>query len=102
MPEQIPLAISYLDTLEGEYIPKSEQRENTNQRSNSHMYAHNINALLNHYDTIYTTWNTELYPALRSVDSPIAGRLYDRFKDGYAFLMLLHQSITGKYPALIK
>ncbi|WP_368870086.1 phage antirepressor N-terminal domain-containing protein [Proteus mirabilis] len=102
LPEQIPLAISYLDALEGEYIPKIDQKGKINTRVNSDLDAHNIKALLNHYEAIYTAWKVDLYPALRSVDSPIAGRLYDRFTDGYAFLMLLHHSITGKHPVLTK
>lgn len=102
LPEQIPLAISYLDALEGEYIPKDTPRQATQERADRNMDAHNIKALLNHYEAIYTAWKVELYPALRSIDSPIAGRLYDRFIDGYAFLMNLHQSITGKHPVLIK
>ncbi|MER1722705.1 phage antirepressor N-terminal domain-containing protein [Proteus mirabilis] len=102
LPEQIPLAISYLDALEGEYIPKETPREVTQERVYRNMDVHNIKALVNHYEAIYTAWKVELYPALRSVDSPIAGRLYDRFQDGYSFLMNLHQSITGKHIVLTK
>lgn len=101
LPEQIPLAISYLDALEGQFIPKEDPRENTNQRVNKDIDAHNVNALAKHYEVIYTAWRFELYPALRNIDSPIAGRLYDRFKDGYVFLRYLQESINGKRPALI-
>lgn len=101
LPEQIPLAISYLDALEGQFIPKEDPRENTNQRVNRDIDVHNVNALAKHYEVIYTAWKFELYPALRNVDSPIAGRLYDRFKDGYVFLRYLQESINGKCPALI-
>ncbi|MER5101756.1 phage antirepressor N-terminal domain-containing protein [Morganella morganii] len=101
LPEQIPLAISYLDALEGQFIPKEDPRENTNQRVNRDIDVHNVNALAKHYEVIYTAWKFELYPALRNIDSPIAGRLYDRFKDGYVFLRYLQESINGKRPALI-
>ncbi|MHD0616713.1 ORF6N domain-containing protein [Morganella morganii] len=101
LPEQIPLAISYLDALEGQFIPKEDPRENTNQRVNRDIDVHNVNALAKHYEVIYTAWKFELYPALRNIDSPIAGRLYDRFKDGYVFLRYLQESINGKYPTLI-
>ncbi|MBB6658655.1 phage antirepressor N-terminal domain-containing protein [Proteus mirabilis] len=102
--DQIPDAVEYIHkfVLEGEYIPKDTPREVAQEKTNHDLDAHNIKALLNHYEAIYTTWKVELYPALRSVDSPIAGRLYDRFTDGYAFLMLLHHSITGKHPVLTK
>lgn len=97
-PEQLPIAIEYIHrlALEGEFIP-AKNNSNDKQRD---IDAHNIKALTKHYEAIYTAWKVELYPALQNVNSPIAHRLYDRFKDGYAFLMLLHQSITGKHPAL--
>lgn len=102
--DQIPDAVEYIHkfVLEGEYIPKEDLEEKINTRVNSNLDAHNIKALLNHYEAIYTAWKVDLYPALRSVDSPIAGSLYDRFKDGYSFLMLLHKSITGKHIVLTK
>ncbi|HHZ6761354.1 TPA: phage antirepressor N-terminal domain-containing protein [Proteus mirabilis] len=102
--DQIPDAVEYIHkfVLEGEYISKDTPREVAQEKTNHDLDAHNIKALLNHYEAIYTTWKVELYPALRSVDSPIAGRLYDRFQDGYSFLMNLHKSITGKHPVLTK
>ncbi|HBN5548779.1 TPA: phage antirepressor N-terminal domain-containing protein [Proteus mirabilis] len=102
--DQIPDAVEYIHkfVLEGEYIPKDTPREVAQEKTNHDLDTHNIKALLNHYEAIYTTWKVELYPALRSVDSPIAGRLYDRFQDGYSFLMNLHKSITGKHPVLTK
>lgn len=102
--DQIPDAVEYIHkfVLEGEYIPKETLREVTQERVYRNMDVHNIKALVNHYEAIYTAWRVELYPALRSVDSPIAGRLYDRFQDGYSFLMNLHQSITGKHIVLTK
>ncbi|EPF9820894.1 phage antirepressor N-terminal domain-containing protein [Providencia stuartii] len=102
LPEQIPLAISYLDALEGEYIPKKDPRETTHLYVNKDRDIHNINALAKHYEAIYTAWKVEIYPALRSIDSPVAPRLYDRFKDGYSFLRMLQESLNGKHPVLIK
>lgn len=99
LPEQIPLAISYLDALEGEYIPK--QQEIANLSADKERDIYNVNALAKQYEAIYTAWKVDLYPALVSMDSPIAKRLYDRFKTGYAFLMYLQTSLNGKHPALI-
>ncbi|WP_053091296.1 phage antirepressor N-terminal domain-containing protein [Morganella morganii] len=99
LPEQIPLAISYLDALEGEYIPK--QQEIADLSANKERDIYNVNALAKQYEAIYTAWKVDLYPALVSMDSPIAKRLYDRFKTGYAFLMYLQTSLNGKHPALI-
>ncbi|MEY0091442.1 phage antirepressor N-terminal domain-containing protein [Providencia rettgeri] len=102
--DQIPMAVEYVHKLvmEGEYIPKEDPRETTHLYVNKDINIHNINALAKHYEAIYTAWKVELYPALRSVDSPIAVRLYDRFKDGYSFLRMLQESLNGKHPALIK
>ncbi|MBS3840255.1 phage antirepressor N-terminal domain-containing protein [Proteus mirabilis] len=102
LPEQIPLAISYLDALEGEYIPKETPREVTQERANRDMDAHHVNALAKHYEAIYTAWKVELYPALVGVDSPIAYRLRDRLQDGYSILIRLQESLNGKHPVLIK
>ncbi|ELZ9636709.1 ORF6N domain-containing protein [Proteus mirabilis] len=102
LPEQIPLAISYLDALEGEYIPKETPREVTQERTNRDMDAHHVNVLAKHYEAIYTAWKVELYPALCSVDSPIAYRLRDRLQDGYSILIRLQESLNGKHPVLIK
>ncbi|MEY0006143.1 phage antirepressor N-terminal domain-containing protein [Providencia rettgeri] len=102
--DQIPMAVEYVHKLvmEGEYISKDDPRETTHLYVNKDRDVHNINALAKHFEVIYTAWKVEIYPALRSVDSPIAGRLYDRFQDGYSFLMRLQESINGKHPALIK
>ncbi|WP_025155107.1 Rha family transcriptional regulator [Morganella morganii] len=102
-PEQLPAAIEYIHrlALDGEYIPKDDPREVTHLYVNKDLDVHNVNALAKHFEAIYTAWKAELYPALMSVDSPIAGRLYDRFKDGYSFLMRLQESLNGKHPALI-
>ncbi|WP_080740676.1 phage antirepressor N-terminal domain-containing protein [Morganella morganii] len=99
LPEQIPLAISYLDALEGEYIPKQQKIASLSADKERDIY--NVNALAKQYEAIYTAWKVDLYPALVSMDSPIAKRLYDRFKTGYAFLMYLQTSLNGKHPALI-
>ncbi|MEX6112537.1 phage antirepressor N-terminal domain-containing protein [Providencia stuartii] len=88
--------------LEGEYLPKDDPRETTHLYVNKDRDIHNINALAKHYEAIYTAWKVEIYPALRSIDSPVAPRLYDRFKDGYSFLRMLQESLNGKHPVLIK
>lgn len=102
--DQIPDAVEYIHkfVLEGEYIPKDDPRETTHLYVNRDRDIHNINALAKHYEAIYTAWKVEIYPALRSIDSPVAPRLYDRFKDGYSFLRMLQESLNGKHPVLIK
>lgn len=102
--ELLPEAVDYIYkvALEGEYIPKETPREVTQERTNRDMDAHHVNVLAKHYEAIYTAWKVELYPALCSVDSPIAYRLRDRLQDGYSILIRLQESLNGKHPVLIK
>ncbi|HAG2139065.1 TPA: Rha family transcriptional regulator [Salmonella enterica] len=58
--------------------------------------AYNVNALLTHLNVMYETWNTQIEPALRKIESPLAGRLHDRFKDGMIFARYVEQSLNGK------
>ncbi len=97
----LPEAVDYIYSvaLEGEYIPK--QQEIASLSADKERDIYNVNALAKQYEAIYTAWKVDLYPALVSMDSPIAKRLYDRFKTGYAFLMYLQTSLNGKHPALI-
>lgn len=58
--------------------------------------AYNINALAKHYEAIYQIWKEELRPALKTLNSPVYGRLYDRFQDGYVFVKYLQQDLNSK------
>lgn len=58
--------------------------------------AYNINALLIHLNVMYEVWSTQIEPALRKIESPLAGRLHDRFKDGVIFARYVEQSLNGK------
>ncbi|WP_430624132.1 ORF6N domain-containing protein [Providencia rettgeri] len=67
--------------------------------------AHNINALAKHYDVFYKAWKESIYPMLRKMESPLAGKLVDRFQDGYAFTMILKREfnerlLNGEVPRL--
>ena len=50
--------------------------------------AYNLNALASHYEFMYTAWKTQIYPALKAIESPLASRLYDRFSDGAVYLSI--------------
>lgn len=58
--------------------------------------AYNINALLIHLNVMYEVWSTQIEPALRKIESPLAGKLHDRFKDGVIFARYVEQSLNGK------
>lgn len=61
--------------------------------------AHNINSLAGHYEFFYSAWKEEIYPALKLLGSPLAGRLRDRFQDGNAFVTRLKQDINRRLSA---
>lgn len=59
------------------------------QISDREMHAHNVNAMFDHYGVMYEAWRYQIEPALRAIESPLAGRLHDRFSDGAAFMKLI-------------
>ncbi|AML34389.1 BRO-N domain-containing protein [Klebsiella aerogenes] len=54
-------------------------------------HAYNANALAKHYAVMYEAWKNQIYPALRAIESPLASRLCDRFKDGAIFMMYVQK-----------
>lgn len=54
-------------------------------------HAYNANALAKHYAVMYEAWRNQIYPALRAIESPLASRLCDRFKDGAIFMMYVQK-----------
>lgn len=54
-------------------------------------HAYNVDALAYHYEFMYQAWKTQIEPALRAIESPLAGRLCDRFQDGKAFMNYVKQ-----------
>lgn len=82
--DQVDQAIEYVHriVLDGEYIPDSED----GSPSERERLAYNINAAITHFQAINDEWNRNIYPSLRSIGSPIAGKLHDRFVDGHIFL----------------
>lgn len=53
-------------------------------------------AAFEHYDLMYEAWSTQIEPALRLIESPLAGRLHDRFAESNAFLTQINNSLQAK------
>ncbi|MBX9475131.1 antA/AntB antirepressor family protein [Yersinia enterocolitica] len=68
----------------------------TNPVSQSEIDAYNINALAQHYQVMVDAWSYQIEPALRKIESPLAGRLRDRFIDGAIFLSYVKKSLNEK------
>lgn len=62
-----------------------------NEPSIRETHAYNVNALAKHYEVMYQAWKDQIYPALRAIESPLATRLCDRFKDGAIFMMYVQK-----------
>lgn len=67
--------------------------------------AYNVDALAKHFRVLLEAWREQIYPALRKLESPLAGRLVDRFTDGAVFLSRIEKSIhsrlqSGQKPRL--
>jgi prophage antirepressor-like protein len=54
-------------------------------------HAYNVDSLCMHYQVMYEAWKTQIEPALRAIESPLAGRLHDRFQDGKVFMSYVKQ-----------
>lgn len=59
------------------------------QISDQEMHSHNVNAMFDYFSVMYEAWRYQIEPALRAIESPLAGRLHDRFSDGAAFMKLI-------------
>lgn len=72
-----------LDILDREvaiHIPE------TSMPSDREKHAYHVEALFTHYEVMYEAWKNQIEPALRAIESPLAGRLCDRFNDGKVFM----------------
>ncbi len=57
---------------------------NVNPAFDFKMHVHNINVACIHLDAMHEIWRNELSPALRTLGSPVAGKVVDRLKDACA------------------
>lgn len=58
----------------------------TNEPTQRERHAYNISALDIHYQAMYDMWINQIEPALRAIESPLAGRMHERFKDSSVFM----------------
>lgn len=58
--------------------------------------AYNAQCLMQHYRVFLEAWTHQIEPALEKLESPLVGKLHDRFGDGWIFLNSLEKSLSGK------
>lgn len=79
-------------TLHGNAIPAPVPTE----PSPAERDAYNVQCLMQHYRVFYEAWVQQIEPALKNLESPLVGKLHDRFGDGWIFLNSLEKSLSGK------
>ncbi|CAI1780296.1 phage antirepressor N-terminal domain-containing protein [Serratia proteamaculans] len=87
-PHQNTEAVDYLlaKVINGEFSNKLESKAAITPEFDFQMYVHNANVACIHIDFIHKAWREELYPALKSLESPLAVKLYDRIMDAGAII----------------
>lgn len=79
-------------TLHGNAIPAPAPSEPTPAERD----AWNVQCLMEHYRVFLEAWVQQIEPALKKLESPLVGKLHDRFGDGWIFLNSLEKSLSGK------
>lgn len=59
--------------------------------SDREIHAHNVSAMFGYFEIMCEAWFNQIEPALRAIESPLAGRLHDRFNDGAAFMFMIKE-----------
>ncbi|EDT2961204.1 hypothetical protein EL09_08350 [Salmonella enterica subsp. enterica] len=59
--------------------------------SDREIHAHNANAMFDYFEIMCEAWFNQIEPVLRAIESPLAGRLHDRFNDGAAFMYMIKE-----------
>lgn len=72
-----------LDILDSEVATHMPEASTPSDREK---HAYHVEALFTHYEVMYEAWKNQIEPALRAIESPLAGRLCDRFADGKIFM----------------
>lgn len=87
LPEQIPLAISYLDELEGEFIPKQEK---------INISEMNVRALYSHMKYIVSLCKEQVFPSLIMLGAKVETPLRERIETAACLAFALHNDVERK------
>jgi hypothetical protein len=71
--------------LEGEWLPPVERGTALDETAQN-----NLRALCHHAEWLLKNWNASLQPALRQVDSPLAGYFHDHFVSAASLARSMH------------
>lgn len=87
LPEQIPLAISYLDVLEGEYIPKQEE---------PNLSEMNVRTLYSHMKHIVSLCKEQVFPPLIMLGAKVETPLRERIETAACLAFALYNDVERK------
>ncbi|AWK14185.1 BRO family protein [Candidatus Fukatsuia symbiotica] len=85
-----------LDILDNEMDNVSLQSVTFGKLAQLEIDCYHIQAFMKHFTVISDSWWHEIYPALVKLNSPLACRLYDRFKDGMVFANFVNRSLNAQ------
>lgn len=84
---------------EGEFIGKDEAKQSAEYNAattQAKTDARNISALKTNFRICADAWRYQIEPALRSIESPLAGKLHDLFIDSAVLINYLEKSLNQK------
>lgn len=87
LPEQIPLAISYLDVLEGEYIPRQEE---------PNLSEMNVRTLYSHMKHIVSLCKEQVFPPLIMLGAKVETPLRERIETAACLAFALYNDVERK------
>ncbi|MDL9985518.1 hypothetical protein QS817_20565, partial [Providencia rettgeri] len=97
LPEQIPQAISFLDALEGEYLPK--QIPLPESSFNKQLSIKTLEGAMTHIRTIREYWNSGLQESLKQLGYPHAGSITEHMIEPLFKIEWVIREIKGNETA---
>ncbi|AWK13289.1 Rha family transcriptional regulator [Candidatus Fukatsuia symbiotica] len=90
--------IAEFNRMEAELYDTSRISKNNSKPTQIEIDCYHIQAFMEHFTAISDAWRHEIYPALVKLNSPLAYRLCDRFKDGMVFANFVNRSLKAQLP----
>lgn len=98
LPEQIPQAISFLDALEGEYLPKQDELPPSNQQITSDELSRLL-VVRNRFDKAISIWKDNLCRNLIRMDVPSAVPFNQAVTDAISELRFITDKLSERLIA---
>ncbi|AWK13934.1 Rha family transcriptional regulator [Candidatus Fukatsuia symbiotica] len=90
--------VAEFNRMEAELYDTSRISKNNSKPTQIEIDCYHIQIFMKHFTVISDAWWHEIYPALVKLNSPLAYRLCDRFKDGMIFANFVNRSLKAQLP----